>query len=142
MKTFTRNGARAAVCWVVGVWVLCGVGCASKVTDDSVRPIAAAELHERLDDGERVLVLDARDLREYAAGRVPGSRHVRLPDVPRDRPVEAFEGYGLIVVYGSDPSSGPAVAIAKRLIRSGTGRVRLLEEGFAGWRSSGLPVEE
>jgi rhodanese-related sulfurtransferase len=60
---------------------------------DGVPMILAAELHQRLRRGERILPLDVRQPAAYAehAGAIPGSRRIppaevpdRYAEVPRD----------------------------------------------------------
>jgi len=56
-----------------------------------------AELRGRLGRPDTPTVIDVRDAEEYAAGHLPGARHIpgdqlaeRLGEVPRGRPVVTY----------------------------------------------------
>jgi hypothetical protein len=77
--------------------VLAGCGTSTPQTPQNeaeVPRISPAQLKERLDGGEDVLVVDARSADQYAAHHIPGSISVPLPQVearlgefPRDKEV-------------------------------------------------------
>jgi 3-mercaptopyruvate sulfurtransferase SseA len=77
--------------------VLAGCGSsASELPQNEVEVprISPAQLKERLDGGEDVLVVDARSADQYAANHIPGSISVPLPQVearldefPRDKEI-------------------------------------------------------
>jgi hydroxyacylglutathione hydrolase len=84
----------------------------------------------------RLVVLDVRTAEEYAAGHIPGSRHIplghlpaRLGEVPADRPV-------LVHCAGGTRS---AIA-ASLLLRRVTAPVLEMRNGFDAWRAAGYPV--
>ena len=104
----------------------------------SLEPVAAAELLERLESDE-VVVLDVRPEDEYAAGHLPGALSVpvgelerRLSELPRDREVVAY-------------CRGPYCVMALQaveLLRSRGFRARRLDVGLPDWRARGLRVAE
>lgn len=106
---------------------------------EGVATIARAELLERLDRGE-VVIVDVRPPAEYAAGHIPGALHVPpdqlelldelLGDQPPDREVVTY-CRGPYCVYADDA--------VRRLHRNGRRAVRL-EEGLPEWRRAGGPV--
>jgi rhodanese-related sulfurtransferase/DNA-binding transcriptional ArsR family regulator len=105
---------------------------------DSLEPVAAAELLERLRAND-VLVLDVRPEDEYAAGHVPGALSIpagelqrRLSELPRDREVVAY-------------CRGPYCVMALQaveVLRAAGYRARRMEIGLPDWRAGGLAVEE
>jgi len=115
-------------------------GCATTVTDDTVIRLTAQDVARRVDGGG-TLLLDTRPPERYREGHLPGARNVRLPDVRVGEKTPALQGYGSLIVYGENPGSADALAMAKRLIRAGHDDVRLLDGGYAAWRRAGLPVE-
>ncbi len=102
----------------------------------TIPEVTAPELAEALRRGE-VALIDVRGEHEYAAGRIPGARHLflgdltrRLDEVPRERPVVV------------QCRSGNRSAIAASLLRArGVERVVNLVGGLDAWQAAGLPVE-
>ncbi|HEY6194304.1 MAG TPA: MBL fold metallo-hydrolase [Candidatus Eisenbacteria bacterium] len=98
--------------------------------------IAPDQAFERARRGE-VVLLDVRGAAEYAAGHVPGARHVPLGDLPerarelpRDRPLALY------------CSGGTRSRIGVSLLRrAGFTELMDLGGGFGAHREAGLPVE-
>jgi hydroxyacylglutathione hydrolase len=98
--------------------------------------ITLAQLRSRIGhDG--LVVLDVRDVSEWKAGHIPGSRNIpvgsldqRLDDVPHG---------GTLVVHCQ---TGSRAAMAASLLRArGFRDVQLFSSGFAEWRAAAQPVE-
>jgi rhodanese-related sulfurtransferase len=101
-----------------------------------VETITAPQLAERLEKG-RVVVLDVRPRREYAAGHVRGARSApvdELPSVVQSLPRREIVAYcrGPYCVYADD---------AVRFLRSRGFRARRLDTGFPEWRRAGFPSD-
>jgi hydroxyacylglutathione hydrolase len=102
----------------------------------TVAQMTAAEVAARLAD-PALAILDVRGQTEWAAGRLPGARHLplgdlvaRLGEVPTDR---------TLVVHCQ---SGARSAIAASVLQAhGRTRVVNLIGGFAAWQAAGHPVE-
>lgn len=89
-------------------------------------------------EGRVLLLIDPRTPERYSAGHIPGARNVQLSDVPRDRRRSEIEAFAMVVVYGENPASAPAVAMTKRLIGAGYSKPRMYRDGLSGWRAAGL----
>ena len=83
------------------------------------------------------MVIDVRQMNEYAAGHVPGAWHInggslpdRLAELPRDRPI------AVICEAGFRASIGTSLLRA-----SGFDHASWVGAGFPAWREAGLPVE-
>jgi phage shock protein E len=106
--------------------------------DDLISPQALRERRERVDAAP--LVLDVRGADEYAAGHLPGARHLpadelegRLGEVPLDRP---------IVTYCSMRHKGASRSErAAALLRERGYQARALDGGLPGWQAAGGSVE-
>jgi rhodanese-related sulfurtransferase len=103
---------------------------------DGVEHVSAAELEDRLARG-RVVVLDVRPEREYAAGHIAGARSIPIGELegavarlPRSREIVAY-CRGPYCVYADD---------AVRLLRARGLSARRLDVGFPEWRREGRPV--
>jgi len=119
------------------------VGCSGNVSDENVVRIDPNEAYKRMKDN--TLVLDTRQQADYDIGHLPSARLVQLKDVSVDSGAEdekpRFSGYSWIIVYGQNPGTASAKAMAKRLLITKHKNVRWMEAGFDEWVRLGLPVE-
>jgi len=104
---------------------------------NQLQPIGAAELLQRLVEGD-VILLDVRPVEEYAAGHLPDALSIpvteleaRLLELPQGKEFVAY-CRGPYCVFADE-----AVA----LLRSNGYNARRLEQGLPDWRALGLPVE-
>lgn len=136
------NAPKSLVSLIVTALCLGLLACAPKVSDKSIRPISAAEVVTRTaGESKGVLLMDTRPPEAFAEGHLPNARNLRLTDISGERRDPRLEGYRTIIVYAENPGSASAIAMTKRLISLEYRDVRLMEEGFQGWQSRGLPVE-
>lgn len=120
-------------------------GCTQTTSDADIRPITLAEIRKEAasKEADRLLMVDARSPKEFAAARIPDARNMHLPTV-KDGRIDldpAISKYRFLVVYGNDPGSFVARGVTKRLIQNGYSGVRLFEGGLSEWRRAGLPLE-
>jgi hydroxyacylglutathione hydrolase len=102
----------------------------------TIPSITLAEFQSRLKQ-DALVVLDVRDVSEWSAGHIPGSRNIpvgrleqRLGDLPHR---------GSLVVHCQ---TGSRAAVAASLLRArGFTDVALFSSGFAEWRAAAQPVE-
>jgi rhodanese-related sulfurtransferase len=104
---------------------------------NELEPVTRQELARRLQQGERLVVLDVRPAEEYAAGHLPGAVSIpiselrrRLAELPRDRE---------IVAYCRGPFCAFAHDAVQVLADAGL-TARRLEDGLPEWQAAGLPV--
>ncbi|MEO0483305.1 MAG: rhodanese-like domain-containing protein [Planctomycetota bacterium] len=124
-------------------------GCNKDVRDSDIQFISLPELRQRQLDAEqgqtaRVLIIDPRSPARFARAHLPGAQNIRLKDVPEEDPKDPrLERFDRLVVYGDNPASAVAKAMAKRLIYVGYGRktVRWFSGGMAQWAGAGLPID-
>lgn len=146
----------AARIWMVllGMVILCGLlsglgGCKGDLSDKKIEFIdlnRAMDLYdEGLSDDEAVLFIDVRKPERYNAGHILGARNIRVNeiDLKYDADPELLK-FDNLVVYGENPGSASARAMAKRMIQGGYNtmlkdRVRLFLGGWVVWESTGLP---
>ena len=96
--------------------------------------VDAAQAKELQDAG--ALIIDVRESYEWAAGHVPGAKHIplnqvasRLPDLPADREI--------VFMCQSGMRSLSATRTAQLAGRDG---VRSLSGGIGAWLRAGLPL--
>jgi len=88
------------------------------------------------DDPDRPVLLDVRELDEFAAVRAPDVLHIpmskfqtRIGDVPEDRPV-------LVICH----TGGRSAAVTGFLLRTGRADVANVAGGMDAWAKAGLPT--
>ncbi|MEQ8769820.1 MAG: rhodanese-like domain-containing protein [Phycisphaerales bacterium] len=133
---------------VLAVCQVFGSGCSKEVSDRDIKTIAladAARLHARSQsDPLEALFIDPRSKAMYDAAHIAGARHLQLTADDTDRGTDpAINRYGTLIVYGNDPGSAIARAMAKRMMAIGYSKkkVKLLADGLVAWDRAGLPVE-
>ena len=104
---------------------------------DELEPVSRQELARRLQDGDRLVVLDVRPAAEHAAGHLPravsipvGELRRRLAELPGDREIVAY-------------CRGPFCAFAHEavaVLREAGFSARRLEDGLPEWEAAGLAV--
>ncbi len=101
--------------------------------------ISAEALLARIESGAAPPILDVRSRLEFAAGHVPGARHIPFWRVSRRIGELAISRDSELVVYCGH---GPRAVIAGRALRRrGFTRITYLEGHFSRWRGAGLREE-
>lgn len=94
------------------------------------------EAHKRLHPGE--IVLDVRNPEEWAAGHVPGSLNIPLPQLPSRW--EELKSHSRIYIYCK--KGGRAKSARDLLATAGfTNLACLADAGMDHWVEAGFPVE-
>lgn len=116
--------------------------CSTPPSDETLVRMDAAAVADRLagKSAADTILLDSRSQADYEAGHLPTAVNRRLEDVAAGR-TTGLRRYSTIIVYGQNPASATAPALAKRLVSLGFSGVRLYEGGVDAWRSAGLPLE-
>jgi len=108
--------------------------CAPSTSDRSLVVVDRAQLADRLSAARgEVLLIDVRPPEIYRQGTIPGAVNRGLTDIRMTTDPEEFEGYSRVIVFGQNPGSTRAPAVAKRLIRIGVDDVYYFEGGYDAW---------
>jgi len=122
------------------------MGCSeNQAGEPQPRLIGTAEARQFFNSTPKALFVDVRERKEFQNGRIPGAINLPLDkmekrgsNLPKDRS---------IVLYESGRSPGDVCAASRAagrvLLRNGFSaeRVRVYQDGLAGWEKAGLPVE-
>jgi membrane protein DedA with SNARE-associated domain/rhodanese-related sulfurtransferase len=102
--------------------------------------ISPEELHQRMNAGEDVVIVDLRHTLEFEAEpeTIPGA--VRMDTSELEEAVDVIPRDREIVLFCSCPNEATAAQMALRLRNLGITRIRPLAEGLAGWRALGFPT--
>jgi rhodanese-related sulfurtransferase/DNA-binding HxlR family transcriptional regulator len=104
---------------------------------DGIDTVDRHELAGRLRD-RRVVVLDVRPEREFAAGHIAGARSVPIRDLRQH--LDAIPSDSEVVAYCRGPYCVYADDAVRELTKRGFKAARL-QDGFPEWQRAGLPVE-
>lgn len=103
----------------------------------NVHMVPPATVRAWLENGQAVLI-DVREVDEYAAGRIAGALNLPLSTFDPARLPPVPEGKKLVLHCRSGQRCGMAAA---KLVASGyDGEINRLEGGILGWRAAGCPV--
>lgn len=106
----------------------------------TVKECTVAEVAARLAKGESVVLVDVREESEFAAGHLPGARHIGKGILERDVEKAFPDTAAEIVLYcgGGFRSALAAEALGKM----GYIHVISMDGGFRGWSEGGHSVEK
>jgi len=108
-------------------------------TKRHVKECTVADVAARLAKGERVPLVDVREESEFAAGHLPGARHIGKGILERD--VEkAFPDPGAEIVLYCGGGFRSALS-AESLQKMGYTNVVSMDGGFRGWTEGGHTIE-
>lgn len=97
------------------------------------------EVKQRMDRGEKFILVDVREDHEWAKGRVPGAMHLGKGIIERDIENKITDTSSEVILYcGGGYRSALA---ADNLQKMGYNKVKSMDGGFSGWKDAGHPVE-
>ena len=104
-----------------------------------VREITIPEYRRQAEAGERLVLVDVREDREWDRGHLPGARHLGKGVIERDIEKAIPDRAATIVLYCG--GGFRSALVADNLQKMGYTDVRSLAGGFRGWNEAGLPLE-
>ncbi len=104
-----------------------------------IRETTVEAVRDRQARGDAFTLVDVREDREWAQGRLPGAIHIGKGVIERDAETALRNLDAPVVLYcGGGYRSALA---ADALGRMGYTKVESMDGGFSGWRAAGLPIE-
>jgi rhodanese-related sulfurtransferase len=104
-----------------------------------IRETTVAEIHQRIQAGERFFLIDVREEGEWARGHIPGANWLGKGVIERDIERAIPDTETEIVLYcGGGHRSALA---ADALQRMGYTNAWSLAGGIGGWSQAGLPLD-
>jgi rhodanese-related sulfurtransferase len=114
-----------------------------KIVDDArkrVRETNVNDVKEKLDRGEKFLLVDVREESEYAKDHLPGAIHLGKGVIERDIEQKVPDVNTIMVLYcGGGFRSALA---ADNLQKMGYANVISMDGGIRDWREKGYPLEK
>jgi len=105
-----------------------------------VRETTIPELKKRLDAKEEFYLIDVREDHEWAAGRIPGAKHLSKGIIERDIETQIPDREAEILLYCG--GGYRSALVADNLQKMGYKRVVSVDGGWRGWTVAGFPVEK
>ncbi len=106
----------------------------------TVRECTVADVAARLANGENVALVDVREESEFAAGRLPGAKHVGKGVLERDIEKAFPDPHAEIVLYCG--GGFRSVLSAESLGKMGYTNVISMDGGVRGWKEAGHALEK
>jgi rhodanese-related sulfurtransferase len=111
-----------------------------KIVDDArkrIREVTVDDVKDKLDSGEKFLLVDVREESEYAKDHLPGAIHLGKGVIERDIENRVPDLNSPLVLYcGGGFRSALA---AENLQKMGYTNVLSMDGGVRGWREKGYP---
>ena len=111
-----------------------------KIVDDArkrIREVSVDDVKDKLDSGEKFLLVDVREESEFAKDHLPGATHLGKGVIERDIEVRVPDLNSAVVLYcGGGFRSALA---ADNLQKMGYTNVLSMDGGVRGWREKGYP---
>lgn len=111
---------------------------------DSIRPhvreCTVHDLKAKMDQGLSPLVIDVREESEFAAGRIPGARHLSKGIIERDIEKTIPDVNAEIYLYCG--GGFRSALTAHNLQQMGYSNVISVDGGWSGWTGAGFEVEK
>jgi rhodanese-related sulfurtransferase len=108
---------------------------------NALREISRDELWQKIEQGERFVLVDALAPMSFAHSHLPGAINLPPEWVDERGPGRIPDRDAEIVVYCASETCDSSVEVGNRLVELGYPNVRHYVEGKKGWIEAGLPVE-
>jgi rhodanese-related sulfurtransferase len=106
------------------------------VSAEEAPKIEPRALHERLEAGDRIVVLDVRTREEFAEGHIPGA--LNIPHTELGVRLDEVDAEAEVAVHCM---VGPRARLGEEtLADAGRKGILHIEGGFTAWQAAGLPV--
>ena len=104
-----------------------------------VQTLTIEQFNARVAAGERFVLVDVREDREWDAGRLPGALHMGKGIIERDVEATIPDPATPVVLYCG--GGFRSVLVCDSLQKLGYTHCLSLDDGWRGWNERGLPVE-
>jgi rhodanese-related sulfurtransferase len=113
-----------------------------KLVDDArgrIRELTVADVKQKLDRGEKFVLVDVREDNEWGAGHLPHAVHIGRGVIERDIEQRIPDTQTEIVLYCG--GGFRSALSADNLQKMGYRNVYSMDGGIRGWREARLPID-
>jgi rhodanese-related sulfurtransferase len=103
-----------------------------------VRETNVTDVKQRMESGEKFLLVDVREDNEWASGHLPGAVHMGRGIIERDIETRVPETSTKIILYCG--GGFRSALVADNLQKMGYTNVESMDGGWRGWTDAGLPT--
>jgi rhodanese-related sulfurtransferase len=104
-----------------------------------VRECTVQEVKNRLDQGDRLNLIDVREESEFAAGHLPGAVHISKGVIERDIETKVPDPSTELILYCG--GGFRSALSADNLQKMGYTNVISMDGGWRSWKEAGYPTE-
>ena len=105
-----------------------------------VRETNVADVKQRIESGEKFLLVDVREDNEWANGHLPGAVHMGRGIIERDIETQVPDTARKIILYCG--GGFRSALVADNLQKMGYTSVESMDGGWRGWTEAGLSTEK
>ena len=105
-----------------------------------VRETNVADVKQRIESGEKFLLVDVREDNEWANGHLPGAVHMGRGIIERDIEARVPETSTKMILYCG--GGFRSALVADNLQKMGYTNVESMDGGWKGWIGAGLPTQK
>lgn len=106
-----------------------------------VQIINTEELKEKMDKGEKFILLDVRDTPDYEEEHIIGAVHLLISEMNEQKVDSMFDKDNLIITYSEDINCPAKKIAAEKLIDYGFENVIAYDESWRAWKEANYPIE-
>lgn len=103
-----------------------------------VKETNVADVKQRMDAGEKLMLVDVREDSEWAQGHVPGAVHLGRGIIERDIEARVPQTDAKLVLYCG--GGFRSALVADNLQKMGYSNVESMDGGWKGWVQAGFPT--
>jgi rhodanese-related sulfurtransferase len=103
-----------------------------------VKETNVPDVKQRIDAGERLMLVDVREDNEWAKGHLPGAVHMGKGVIERDIEQQVPDPTTKLVLYCG--GGFRSALVADNLQKMGYTNVESMDGGWRGWNEAGLPT--
>jgi len=104
-----------------------------------IKELSPDEVKEKLDEEERVVVLDVRKQDEWESAHIAGAKHLARAVLERNIETEYANIDTELILYSG--SGSVSALAADSLQKMGYNNIKSLAGGFQSWLEAGYPIE-